>query len=240
MSGAPDHESHHEMQRKNDAEEGFSETPLQHLGGDITGTLSPEHREYLLARHGTFDLDPIPAMDDADPYNWRHRRKVINLVLVAFHAMMSTFTAASIQSAFEEIAQDLGISIQRASYLASLQIAIIGVAPLFWRPLSNRYGRRPIFLVSLICSLVANIGCAESHSYGTMCACRAVVAFFISPAAGIGAAVVVETFSKKNRARYMGIWTILITVGVPASPFIFGFVAYREDYRWIYRILAMV
>lgn len=32
--------------------------------------LSPEHREYLLQRHGTLELDPIPAMGDADPYNW--------------------------------------------------------------------------------------------------------------------------------------------------------------------------
>lgn len=32
--------------------------------------LSPEHREFLLQRHGTLDLDPIPAPDEADPYNW--------------------------------------------------------------------------------------------------------------------------------------------------------------------------
>jgi hypothetical protein len=32
--------------------------------------LSPEHREYLMQRHGTLALDPIPAMGDADPYNW--------------------------------------------------------------------------------------------------------------------------------------------------------------------------
>lgn len=32
--------------------------------------LSQEHRDYLLKRHGTFDLDPIPDMQDADPYNW--------------------------------------------------------------------------------------------------------------------------------------------------------------------------
>jgi hypothetical protein len=29
-----------------------------------------EHRQYLLNRHGTFDLDPVPDMGDADPYNW--------------------------------------------------------------------------------------------------------------------------------------------------------------------------
>lgn len=154
--------------------------------------------------------------------------------------MMSTFTASSIQSAFVLIAADLNVSVTQASYLTSLQIAILGIAPLFWRPLSNRYGRRPIFLISLICSLVGNIGCANSPSYATMAVCRAIVAFFISPASAIGSAVVAETFFKKDRARYMGVWTLMVTVGVPIAPFIFGFVALRVNYRWIYYILAIV
>ena len=37
---------------------------------DRIANLSEEHRQYLLARHGTLDLDPIPDMNDADPYNW--------------------------------------------------------------------------------------------------------------------------------------------------------------------------
>lgn len=32
--------------------------------------LSPEHREYLISRHGTTDLSPLPSMDPADPLNW--------------------------------------------------------------------------------------------------------------------------------------------------------------------------
>jgi hypothetical protein len=32
--------------------------------------LSPEHRDYLMARHGTVDLAPLPTMDPADPLNW--------------------------------------------------------------------------------------------------------------------------------------------------------------------------
>ena len=35
-----------------------------------TGDLSPEHRDYLIARHGTAELDPLPTMDPADPLNW--------------------------------------------------------------------------------------------------------------------------------------------------------------------------
>jgi hypothetical protein len=37
---------------------------------DQVAHLSDEHRQYLLARHGTLDLDPLPDMNDADPYNW--------------------------------------------------------------------------------------------------------------------------------------------------------------------------
>lgn len=153
---------------------------------------------------------------------------------------MGTFIAAGIIPAYAEISELFGVSIQRASYLTSLQIAILGGAPLFWKPLSNRFGRRPIFLLSLICSLVCNVGCAKSPDYGSTAACRALVAFFISPASAIGSAVVMETFFKKDRARYMGVWTLMITLGIPLAPFLFGFVTYRVGYRWIYWVLAIV
>ncbi|KAJ5273629.1 hypothetical protein N7478_008754 [Penicillium angulare] len=208
-------------------------------GTDPTRFLSESHKSYLIARHGTIDLDPTPSMDPADPYNWPAWKKVTNLSLVAFHACMGTFTAAAIICAYEDIALDVGVSLQRVSYLTSLQIAILGGAPLFWKPLSTRYGRRPIFLLSLILSCVCNIGCAKSSDYASMAACRALVAFFISPAMAIGSGVVTETFFRHERARYMGVWTVMVTLGVPVGPFIFGFVAQRVGYRWIYWILAI-
>lgn len=153
---------------------------------------------------------------------------------------MGTFTAAAIIPAYEAISEDLGVTLQRVSYLTSLQIAILGGAPLFWKPLSHRFGRRPIFLLSLILSCVCNIGCAKSPDYASMAACRALVSFFLCPAMAIGSAVVTETFFRRERAQYMGIWTVMVTLGVPVGPFIFGFVAQRVGYRWIYWVLAIV
>lgn len=49
-----------------------------------------------------------------------------------------------------------------------------------------------------------------------------------------------ETYFKKDRARYMGVWTLLVTLGIPLGPFIFGFVAYRAGYEWISWVLAIV
>eukprot|EP00136_Aspergillus_niger_P001056 XP_001389854.2 MFS multidrug transporter [Aspergillus niger CBS 513.88] len=218
----------------------IEKTELGDLTTEVPGSnLSESHKTYLLQRHGTLDLDPVPSMDPADPYNWPLLKKIINLLLVAFHACMGTFTAAAVIPAYEEIAEDVGVSLQRTSYLTSLQIAILGGAPLFWKPLSQRYGRRPIFLLSLILSCVCNIGCAKSPDYASMAACRALVAFFISPAMAIGSAVVTETFFKRERAQYMGIWAVMVTLGVPVGPLIFGFVAQRVGYQWIYWTLAI-
>ncbi|EPS31933.1 hypothetical protein PDE_06892 [Penicillium oxalicum 114-2] len=235
------HSQHIEGVQSEDFHPGITESgkPEAFYIEDRMAHLTEEHRQFLLARHGTLDLDPIPDMSDADPYNWPTWRKTINLMLVVFHAMIGLFSAASIQSAFVEISADLGVSMQRTSYLVSLFIAVLGGAPLFWRPLSNRFGRRPIFLISLLFAMVGNIGCANSSSYATMGLCRAITAFFICPAAAIGSAVVAETFFKKDRARCMGYWTLMVTIGVPIAPFLFGFMVMRVGYRWIYWVLAI-
>lgn len=35
-----------------------------------TASLPQPHQDYLLQRHGTLDLNPIPSLSGADPYNW--------------------------------------------------------------------------------------------------------------------------------------------------------------------------
>ncbi|KAF2126130.1 MFS general substrate transporter [Dothidotthia symphoricarpi CBS 119687] len=202
--------------------------------------ISEEHRQYLVQKHGTYELDPLPTMSDHDPYNWSSWKKYMNLFLIAIHACMGAFAASAIIPAYEDIAVDLGVTISTVAYLTSIQIVVLGAAPLLWRPLSTRYGRKPIFVISLIGSLAFNIGCAESKSYAAMATCRAFSAFFISPPGSLGSAVVVEMFFKKERAKCMGIWTVMVTVGIPLAPFIMGFVAYNVGYRWIYWIIAII
>lgn len=42
--------------------------------------ITDAHRDYLIERHGTYQLDPLPDFTNADPLNWSnskasHRRK---------------------------------------------------------------------------------------------------------------------------------------------------------------------
>jgi hypothetical protein len=102
-----------------------TETSATYFNGESHVFLTPEHQRYLIERHGTLDLDPIPGPGGADPYNWPNwkviarnystgirdtdidAQKVTNLTLVAFHALMCTFTAAAIIPAYENISLEL-------------------------------------------------------------------------------------------------------------------------------------
>ena len=195
------------------AEKDHAALENSHLEDGAIGDLSLEHRDYLIERHGTVALNPIPTMDPADPLNWPSWRKNLNLFLISLNALMTTFTAAAVIPAFEQFSVDLGISLTQASYLTSIQILMLGFAPLFWKPISNRFGRRPIWLISTLGSMICNVGCAKSNSYASQVVTRLLVAFFISPAIAISSAVVTETFFARERGQKLGIWTLMVTLG---------------------------
>jgi len=73
---------------RQDLENNSSLTPSIDLNNDLP-VLTEEHRDYLIQRHGTVDLDPLPSADPADPYNWPQWKKVVNLSCVAFHVSIS-------------------------------------------------------------------------------------------------------------------------------------------------------
>ena len=47
-----------------------SNRDIINLERGTTLNLSTEHRDYLISRHGTSDLEPLPSMDPNDPLNW--------------------------------------------------------------------------------------------------------------------------------------------------------------------------
>ena len=68
MSEETRHTTQHDPEHKVDIE--HHGTHPTHLERDEIRSLSNEHRQYLVTKHGTLDLDPVPSMADVDPYNW--------------------------------------------------------------------------------------------------------------------------------------------------------------------------
>jgi hypothetical protein len=88
-------------------------------------TISDNRNKYILMRHGTLELDPLPSSSPRDPLNWPTWKKDAHVLMVAFHAMLTTFTAACIIPGFHSFALKYGTSIEQASYLTSAQVSQI-------------------------------------------------------------------------------------------------------------------
>ena len=99
---------------KDEAEVGHAEHGQQ---------MGDPHHDYLIRRHGTADLVPLPSIDPADPLNWPEWRKNVYLGLVAFHGFQAGFLAAGQVSATGLLAVEYGRSVSDISYLVSSMVS---------------------------------------------------------------------------------------------------------------------
>lgn len=121
-----------------------------------------------------------------------------------------------------------------------MQILVFGIAPIFWKPLAQRYGRHHILILSIFIAMICNIAGAKCTSYGAQMAMRVIGAWFICPPIAIGSGIVTELCDKEERAQKIGWWTLMITIGTPGGPFIMGFVTQHIGVQWIFWISAII
>ena len=75
------------------------------------------------------------------------------------------------------MANDLHTSSAVIDYTVSVYLVVIGIAPLFWSPLSGFYGRKPVYLASMPIMAVASIGVALSNNVGAIIGTRVLQGF---------------------------------------------------------------
>ena len=88
------------------------------------------------------------------------------------------------------------------------------MAPLFFAPISNVYGRRPIYLILTVVAIAANFGSGAAQTWVQMVAARVLTGIGASAAHGIGAATVCDLYYLHERGFFMGIYTVGTVMGV--------------------------
>ncbi|KAF7586739.1 hypothetical protein BBP40_008382 [Aspergillus hancockii] len=184
--------------------------------------------------------DEFRSSDPENPRNWPAWKKDAQILMVAFHSMVSTFMAAGIIPAFDAMAEEYNVTVPEASYLTSIQILLLGLTPFFWKPITSIYGRYHVSLFSVLGSMVCNIGGARCTTYGAQMVTRVLTSILISPPIGIGSGVITELCQPEKRAQKLGWWTLMITLGTPGGPFIMGFVTKHIGVQWIFWIYAII
>ncbi|KXL42978.1 hypothetical protein M433DRAFT_58968 [Acidomyces richmondensis BFW] len=191
--------------------------------------------------HG-FPLRPQPTDDPLDPLCWPYWLKIGVLLQVSFLAFLGPFCQAVINSAFVPLAKSMHITVTVASYNTTIAILFAGVSPLIWSPVSNTYGRRPIFIAVTALGIASQCACAVAPTWAGILTARAFVGIGTSAGMGIGAAVVADMFFMHERGKYMGIYIVFVTNGAHLAAVVGGFTALNPHlgWRWCYWVPAMI
>lgn len=88
---------------------------------EILKVLDPEASMHV---ENAPDKSASPPSDPDAPYNWPRWKKNAQIMMVAFHSMISTFMAAGIVPAYDIMAEEYGITVTEASYLTSIQVGL--------------------------------------------------------------------------------------------------------------------
>ncbi|TKA57534.1 hypothetical protein B0A55_10998 [Friedmanniomyces simplex] len=139
-------------------------------------------------------LVPQPSDHPDDPLNYSRWFKVYIAVLISGLAFMAQLGSALINPAFREMAKDLDVTVEQASYSTTVFILFGGVLSMFIVPFANVYGRRICYIIFIVIAVAGAFVSAAAPTYGGVITGRVFNGIGGSVPLGIGAATICDLF----------------------------------------------
>jgi DHA1 family bicyclomycin/chloramphenicol resistance-like MFS transporter len=130
--------------------------------------------------------------------------------------------------------------------VASMQLTVttyfLGLAAgqLFWGPVSDRYGRKPVLLAGLALALGAALACAAADSAFVLALARLAQGFGMSAGPVTARAIVRDLHGQEQAARLLAHMGIVFSVIPIAAPLAGGLLVVLGGWRAVFWLLAAV
>ncbi|KAI9290673.1 MFS general substrate transporter [Neoconidiobolus thromboides FSU 785] len=170
----------------------------------------------------------------------KFRRGVI-LLVIAFAAILAPLSSTIYFPSLEIIKEELNTTEILIDVTISIYMFIIGLAPLVWGGMADRFGRRGVFLITQVIYTIGNFSCALSNSIGLLIAMRVIQAIGASAAIVTGMGTIADIFPREDRGFAMSIFYVGPLVGPVIGPIIGGFLSDAFGWRstfWTLTILG--
>lgn len=111
-------------------------------------------------------LRPAPSSDPDDPMNWSSRRKALSCVCMCAYTLTVGIASAAIYSVLEPISDATTLTLSDLNAGTGYMFLLFGWACLFWQPLASQYGKRPVFLISVLATSMIQVWAPHTTTNG--------------------------------------------------------------------------
>ena len=173
------------------------------------------------------------------PYSIFKRSEKMGIVLlIAFASVFSPLSSWIYFPALTAIANDLHTTLSKINLTITSYMIVSGVAPMLIGSIADQVGRRPVYLLTLLTYVVANVGLASQTSYPALLILRMLQSAGGSATIGLGYGVLGDIAESSDRGAYMEIFGCGPNITPSVGP-ILGGALVLAGWRWTFGFLAI-
>jgi multidrug resistance protein len=226
---------HEDDFRQNQLRPSLSHTSSMNQVGNVVPTLELM-RTWTTRTSGTA-TDPAFEIDFAEgeqgnPQNWPLWYKAIILLIMSYATTAVVLFSTSYTSAIPGIQKSFGISNSEGILGVTTYLIGMAVGSVILAPLSEMYGRRPIYVAALGGFVIFVIPCAVAKNIETILIARFFGAFCAAAMISNAPGTVNDIVDEEHRALAFSIWSIGPMNGPVIGPVVGGFVYEYLGWRW--------
>ncbi|KAI0094961.1 MFS general substrate transporter [Irpex rosettiformis] len=179
--------------------------------------------------------------DDPDsPFRMSRVRRWYITMLGGILVLNATFASSTPSGIVPEMMEYFGFGREVATLTISLFVAGYCVGPLFWGPLSETYGRKPVLFVSFVIYTAFQIGCALSKNTASIIIFRFLGGCFAASPLVVSGALIGDIWDPNTRGKALAFFTLGPFAGPALGPIASGFMSVSGvSWRWTYWLMTI-
>ncbi|KXJ87881.1 major facilitator superfamily domain-containing protein [Microdochium bolleyi] len=174
-----------------------------------------------------------------NPHNWPTFRKVTIILIVSLSHLATTMSASMMAASLGQIADELSMSPATTLLASSIFVLGLGFGPFIVGPMSELYGRRPVWIACNMWYILWNSLCPAGRSAGMLIASRLLAGFGASCGIGLLAPVSADLYGAADRGKSIAIATFLPYIGPALGPIVGGLASEHVHWSWTFWILSL-
>lgn len=180
------------------------------------------------------ELVTFPPGDPENPRNWPIWRKWSIVVAIAFIDLTVSFAASGFSPASTKFSKDFGVSSEVATLGLSMTVWGFALGPMTLAPLSEYYGRSPVYIISYGIFLLWVLGTALVQTLGGFLVLRFLSGWFCAVTIANFGGTIADLFEPHATGIPMSLFLWAATVGSPLGYFLFSFIAQHKPWRDVF------